>query len=111
MVLLGAPRVKTVPLVCGRWYRVMADASMWSVVDAQPRGDRLVRDSPHAGTMVKWLQRRGPGMRELTLRASERLCIAQIHTWCRHCVACPPDDLPLKHEVLPCRCEASTPTW
>jgi hypothetical protein len=60
-----------VPLVCNRWHRVMADASMWSVVDVEPRGDR---DTLNAGSMVKWLQQRGSGMRKLKLRASNHCC-------------------------------------
>jgi hypothetical protein len=82
-------RVKSVPLVCGRWYRIMADASMWSAVDAQPRGDQLVRDSPHAKSMVTWLQQRGPKMRELTLRASD------------HCCVCPVPDAELLMQTMP----------
>jgi hypothetical protein len=70
-------RMATVPLVCVRWHGIMADASMWSVVDLQPLRDRNAR---HAGSMVAWLQQRGPGMRELTMQASASVAHAQIQT-------------------------------
>lgn len=57
----------------------MADASMWSVVDVQPKADRS--HGSHAGGMVKWLQRRSPGMRELTLRASANRCACRTCTF------------------------------
>jgi hypothetical protein len=60
-------RMRALPLVCRRWHKIMADASMWPVVDVEPRDDH---DSPDADNMAVWLQRRSPGMRELTLRVS-----------------------------------------
>ena len=65
-------RMATVPLVCDRWHRVMADPSMWSVVDVEPRADKLVYNYAHAGSMSDWLRHRSPRMRGLTLQASAR---------------------------------------
>lgn len=62
----------------------MADASMWPVVVVDPEDDHLACEYPYAGSMAKWLQQRGSGMRELTLRASEHCCICSDP---RHSVA------------------------
>ena len=70
----GGFRMRNLPLVSQRWYRLMADASMWSVVDVQPLADRF--RGAHAGGMVKWLQRRSPGMRELTCVCGQMLIVA-----------------------------------
>ena len=69
-------RLRTVPLICGRWHRLMADASMWSLVDVD-LGTRWPRQnynrsghSPRNGRLLSWLQQCGPGVHELTLQAS-----------------------------------------
>ena len=30
------------PLVCSRWHDLMADASMWRILDVEPRAHRLL---------------------------------------------------------------------
>lgn len=67
-------------LVCGRWHRIMADPSIWPGVVVELEDDHFVGEYPHAGSMVKWLQQRGPGMRELTLRASDHCCTCSCQT-------------------------------
>jgi hypothetical protein len=65
-----------VPLVCSRWHEMMADASMWPVVDVTPRIYGMYHTSNQQTiiNMGVWLQRRSAGMRELTLRASAQCC-------------------------------------
>ena len=70
-------RIKSVPLVCSKWHEMMADASMWPVVDVTPRGHgTFYYFSSHGDItyMDVWLRRRSAGMRELTLRACAQSC-------------------------------------
>jgi hypothetical protein len=58
-----------VPLVCSKWHELLADASVWPVVDLTRRGVHVGNSSSHHAWDV-WLQRFGAGMRELTVRVS-----------------------------------------
>ena len=66
-------------MMCARWHELMADASMWPIVDVMPRGYGVCCPSIHFDitNMDVWLRHSGAGLRELTLRASVQCCHSQ----------------------------------
>lgn len=60
----GVFRIEALPLVCSRWCRIIADASMWPSLHLL-----WDEDSEYVSCALPWLRRRIPGMRELTLQA------------------------------------------
>lgn len=64
------------PQVCPRWRKMMAEPSMWPILDVKPRYAGVYCRSIHHDitNMDLWLRRRGSGFQELTLRASTQCC-------------------------------------
>jgi hypothetical protein len=59
--------------VCSKWHELLADASVWPVVDLTRRGVHEEHPSKHHAMDV-WLRRFGAGIRELILRVSVCRC-------------------------------------
>ncbi len=74
-------------MVCSRWHEMMADASMWPILDVTPRECGVYCPSIHHNVtnMEVWLRRRVAGMRELTVWASVQCCRGQYANEILHC--------------------------
>lgn len=81
--VFGRSRARTLPLVCHRWCGIMADASLWPVVNVAARARGRTHACAH--DVARWLQRYAPGMRKLTLQAS--CCALQPATDCKQAEA------------------------
>jgi hypothetical protein len=60
--------MRSLPVVCHRWCNILADASMWPVVDVTP----CVGYNAWYTQQGTWLRSRAPGMQQLTLRVRAR---------------------------------------
>lgn len=67
-------RVKSLPLVCQRWHRMLADAGMWPTLDVAPLSILLHDDFDVVRGLHAWLRQRLGHCCELTLRVSGRRC-------------------------------------
>ena len=67
-------RVKSLPLVCHRWRKMLADARMWLTADLALQSLLLQDELDVVNGLHAWLHKRLGRCRELTLRVSAMRC-------------------------------------